>query len=141
VEIAVVTSNGTTIHRHFGRSRQYVVVTIEEGREVAREVRDKPAHQHGHGHGHDHDHDHGHGHDHDHGDDHHHGHGHGHDHAEMLEPIMDCAVVIAGGMGAPMARHLEAAGKQVIRTSRTNIDDAVAAYLNGTLGDEITLIH
>jgi predicted Fe-Mo cluster-binding NifX family protein len=136
MKIAIVTSNGKTVHRHFGRSRHYMVITIEEGREIGRELRDKPAHQHGHHGQHDHDH-------HDHGDhDHdHHGHGHGHNHAEMLVPIADCEVVIAGGMGAPMARHLQEAGKQLIRTSRTDIDDAVAAYLNGSLGDEITLIH
>jgi predicted Fe-Mo cluster-binding NifX family protein len=50
MKIAFVSDDGITIHRHFGRARQYVIVTIEGGQETNREIRAKSA-----SHGHDHD--------------------------------------------------------------------------------------
>lgn len=123
MKIALVSNNGVQISRHFGRAQNYVVVTIEDGREVAREVRPKPT-RHGH-----------------------HVHGpdetsrHQHDHEAMLAPIADCAVVITGGIGAPMSQRVRQAGLQLICTPITGIDDAVAAYLAGTLDDHPELIH
>lgn len=126
MNIALVSNDGTRISRHFGRARSYVAVSIEEGREVAREIRAKPAH-HGHSqhiHGPDED-----------------EHQHGHDHDTMLAPIADCALVIANGIGAPMSQRLRQAGLQLICTPILSVDEAIAAYLAGTLDDHPELVH
>lgn len=133
MKIAFVSDNGTTISRHFGRARQYVVVTLAEGQEVAREVRTKTG-----CHGHDH-----HGAGPDHHNDQHHDQAHD-DHAhhdDMLQPIADCAVLIAGGMGTGMDQRLSAAGKRAIRTRTQEIDLALQQFLAGRLGDTIELVH
>ncbi len=129
MKIALVSDNGTTISRHFGRAKQYVVVTIEDGREVGREVRAKDdCHSHGHGHSHEHDH----AHDHSHSDPR---------HDALIEAIRDCQVVIAGGMGAGMDQRLRSAGLTAIRTKIPSIEIAIEKYLNGQLSDMIELVH
>ena len=45
MKIAVITDNGKTISRHFGRAPHYVVVTVENGKVIAREMREKVGHQ------------------------------------------------------------------------------------------------
>ncbi|RME39883.1 MAG: dinitrogenase iron-molybdenum cofactor biosynthesis protein, partial [Thermoflexia bacterium] len=57
MKIAAVSDDGVTISPHFGRAPFYVVVTVEEGRIVGREVREKMGHahfagEHHHGYGH-----------------------------------------------------------------------------------------
>lgn len=145
MKIAFVSDNGTTISRHFGRAHQYVVVTLEAGQEVARELRVKDACGHGH---HGHGHGHGHGHDHEHKD-------HGHDehapqanhaeeheqHNDQLAAITDCDLVVAGGMGTGMDQRLRAAGLRTVRTRMKGIDQALQAYLAGELSDMIELVH
>lgn len=111
---------------HFGRARQYVVVTVEDGKVVGREVRDKAFHHHGPD-GHDqhaHDHDHRHG-----------------PHAEMAAPISDCQVVLAGGMGTPAYQSLKSYGIEPVITDVREIDEAVAAYLNGSLRNLTERLH
>lgn len=125
MKIAFVSDNGKVISRHFGRARQYVIVTIEAGRETAREIREK-SNCGGHGHHEHHEHDHAH-------DDAH--------HDAILAPIADCQVVVAGGMGAGMDRRLRAAGLTPIRTQLQDIDSAVERYLGGLLSDTIELVH
>ena len=44
MKIAVITEDGNTISRHFGRAPYYQVVTVEEGKVVNRELRDKLGH-------------------------------------------------------------------------------------------------
>jgi predicted Fe-Mo cluster-binding NifX family protein len=126
MKIAFVSDNGTTISRHFGRARQYVVVTLAEGQEVAREVRAKTG-CHGHDHHSDQHHDQAH-------DDHAH-------HDDMLQAIADCEVLIAGGMGTGVNQRLVAAGKRTIRTQMQDIDQALQLFLAGRLGDTIELVH
>jgi predicted Fe-Mo cluster-binding NifX family protein len=129
MKIAFVSDNGTTISRHFGRARQYVIVTIEEGQEMGREVRAK-AGCHGHHHHGAHDDQH---HDHAHDD-------HAH-HDDMLQAIADCEVLIAGGMGTGVDQRLSAVGKRAIRTRMQDIDLALQQFLAGRLGDTIELVH
>lgn len=127
MKIAFVSDNGTVISPHFGRARSFLVVTLVEGQEVARELRAKDS-CHGH---------HGSG-------EHHAADEHAHDdsaHADMLTAIADCQIVIAGGMGASMDRRLRAAGLQTIRTRVREIDQALQAFLAGELHDTIELVH
>lgn len=145
MKIALVSNNGIQISPHFGRAKSFIVVTLKDGQEVARELRTKPAHQICHGGDHDHSHDQGHsqpimgpdevdqmgsltpstsGH-----------------HGAVLELISDCSVVIGGGMGMGMERHLQAAGIQPILTSIRPVNAALKAYLAGTLKHQPELVH
>ncbi len=69
--LAFVCDDSATISAHFGRAPLVVVVTLEDGREVAREerVKERPGavHLHDHADEHAHAHDHAH-HQHDHGE-------------------------------------------------------------------------
>jgi len=123
MKIAFVSDDGTTIHRHFGRARQYAIVTIEDGQETHREIRAKSA-----CHGHDHA-----GSAQDHHDDAH--------HDALLAAIADCQMVVAGGMGAGMDERLRGGGITPVRTRILAIDTAVAHYLSGHLTDTIELVH
>lgn len=127
INIALVSNDGTRLSRHFGRARSYVVATIEDGREVAREMRAKPAH-----HGHSQP---------IHGPDEAGERQHTHNHDAMLAPIADCAVVIANGIGAPMSQRVRQAGLQLICTPILSVDQVIAAYLAGTIEDHPELIH
>lgn len=138
VKIALVTDNGTSISRHFGRALYYAVVTIENGKVVSKELREKPGHAHFAG-------------QHEHHGEESHGHsaasGHGFDpasqdrHARMAQAIADCEVLIAGGMGAGAYASLRNAGIKPLITDLDTVDEAVAAYLAGTLVDHPEYLH
>jgi predicted Fe-Mo cluster-binding NifX family protein len=93
MKIAAVSEDGVTISQHFGRAPFYVVVTVEGGKIVSHETRDKMGHTQFSG---EHE-------EHTHGDD---PRGHGFDpaaqdrHARMVVTIADCEVLLARGMGA-----------------------------------------
>lgn len=133
MKIAAVSDDGVTISQHFGRAPFYVVVTVEEGRVVGREVREKMGHAqfagaHHHGHGPD-------------------PRGHGFDpaaqsrHARMIAAIADCDVLLARGMGAGAYESLRQAGIRPVLTDVARIDDAVRAYLEGRLEDHPERLH
>ena len=46
MKIAAVTHDGSTISAHFGRASHYAVLTVEDGKIVERELRDKLGHSH-----------------------------------------------------------------------------------------------
>ena len=117
-KVAFATMNGRTITKHFGHVKSYVVVEIADLQEQRRFVVmiDKPATQDR-------------------------GKGRGHDHDAKLVPIENCSSVVAGGMGTPMADRILAAGFNLILTSETDIDKAIAHLIDGTLRHEQQLIH
>lgn len=123
MKIAAITEDGTTLSQHFGRAPYYVVVTAEDGEVVGKETRDKPGHhtfasQHS-------------------PSAHEEGHGFGAEaqskHASMAEPIADCQVLIAGGMGWGAYENLKSRGIEAIVTDIKTIDEAVKLYLEGKL--------
>lgn len=132
MKIAAVSDDGITISQHFGRAAYYVVVTINDGKTVAREKREKMGHaQFG-------------------GETHAEGNdprGHGFDaasqsrHARMASAIADCEVLLARGMGSGAYDSMRAAGIRPVVTDVANIDDAVNAYLAGTLTDHVEKLH
>ncbi len=130
MKIAVVTEDGNSISQHFGRAPYYAVLTVEDGQITGRELREKAAHQHGAGH--EHAHDAGQSHD---------GPAAAHRHGQMIEPITDCQVLLARGMGGPAYQSLQAAGIQPILTDVPSIEVAVADYLAGTLVDHRERLH
>ena len=134
MKIAAVSEDGVTISQHFGRAPFYVVVTVEDGKIVSHETRDKMGHaQFG-----------GETHEESHGAD---PRGHGFDpaaqdrHARMATAIADCEVLLARGMGAGAYQGMEQAGIRPVVTDVTNIDEAVQAYIEGRLVDHTERLH
>lgn len=119
-----------TISQHFGRAPYYVVLTVEDGQVVGSEQREKVAHGRG-------------------ADGHVHveGQTHGFDaasqdtHGRMAAPIADCQVLLARGMGMGAFQSLTQAGIQPVITDMAAVDEAVAAYLAGTLTNHIERLH
>lgn len=133
MKIAIVTDDGKTISAHFGRAQHYSVITIEDGRVVGQELRDK------HAHGAHHEHEHGGGTE-----------IHLHEgnnpqaadtHNRMAASIPDCEVVVARGMGNGAYMSLRAAGKQPILTDAREIDEAVRRFIAGELADHPERLH
>ena len=122
MKIAAVTDDGVTLHSHFGQATKYEVLTIENGKIVAREQRAKPSHQHGAQHE-----------PHDPAGDTHAG--------SMAQVISDCQVLLARGMGQPAYETLASAGIQPILTEKQTIDEAVQAYIRGELTHRADRIH
>lgn len=125
MKIAVVTDDSQTISQHFGRARKYAILTVKNGQVIERQVKDRVHHDHA-GHADDPLHAGGH---------------HNHDHAAMLDPIADCQVLLARGMGTGAHQAIQARGIQPIITDIANIDQAVAAFLSGALVDHPEKLH
>jgi predicted Fe-Mo cluster-binding NifX family protein len=133
MKIAAITDDGKTISQHFGRAMHYLVVTVEEGQIVDRELRDKLGHAHFAN------------------EPHHHGESqgqqHGFDaaaqdrHARMAQSIADCQVLLCRGMGAGAYQSMQAQGIRPIVTDIVNIDDAVKAYIEGGIVDHTERLH
>ncbi len=134
MKIAAVSDDGATISEHFGRAALYVVVTVEDGRIVGRETREKLGHAQFSREGGD-------------------GvrdpdpRGHGFDpaardrHARMAVAIGDCEVLLARGMGAGAHEGLRSAGIRPLVTDVADINAAVEAYLAGDLHDHVEKLH
>jgi len=138
MKIAAVSNDGTTISAHFGKARSFAVLTVEDGRVVGQEMRQKDQCSHGHDH-HDHD--------------------HGHDttqtfsvgsapasasadpHVQAMAAIADCDVVLSRGMGRGMYANLQRAGIRAVLTDVPDVEEAVAAFLAGTLNEKPELVH
>jgi len=116
MKIAFPTLNGTTVTAHFGRTKGFVVVDVENDVETAREFREIDAGEHADP-------------------------MHNRRHESLVTTIADCDAVIAGGMGHPIQERLEAAGLEVVLTGTRSIDDAVVAYAAGTLGHDPDRAH
>jgi len=134
MKIAVVSDDGKTISRHFGRAPYYLVFTVEERKIVNQECRDKAGHQQF---VHISDEHHAHEHERRHGfspesDD---------KHRQMIESITDCAVVIVRGMGRGAHLSLTQANIQPIVTDLEDAQAAVLAYIDGTLIDHPERLH
>jgi predicted Fe-Mo cluster-binding NifX family protein len=132
MKIAAISEDGTTISQHFGRAPYYVVLTVENGKVVNREKRDKAGHhtfasgQHaetapGERHGYDA--------------------GAQSRHAAMAQNIDDCKVLIAGGMGWGAYESLTSRGIETIVTDVENVGEAVKLYLDGKLPNLMERLH
>jgi predicted Fe-Mo cluster-binding NifX family protein len=131
MKIAVITDDSQTISAHFGRAQFYEIFTIRDGQIVQRETRSKANHDLFGG-----------------GDQHrHHGDSRGsdpaseHRHSLMIEPIRDCQVVLARGMGSGAFNRLASIGIRPWITEVVNIEEAVNAYLEGSLTDHPERVH
>jgi predicted Fe-Mo cluster-binding NifX family protein len=132
MKIAAISEDGTTISQHFGRAPYYLVITVEDGKVVSKEKRDKAGHhtfaagQHpetapGERHGYDT--------------------GAQSRHAAMAQGIVDCQVLIAGGMGWGAYESLKNRGIETIVTDVENIEEAVKLYLEDKLPNLMERLH
>jgi predicted Fe-Mo cluster-binding NifX family protein len=130
MKIAVVTDDHETISAHFGRAAYYEVFTIADGKITKREAIQKPSHDQFANEPHDEP-----------GFAHGQGPLAGRRHARMLEPIRDCQVLIARGMGQGAHDNLQQAGIQPIITDVPEIEAAVQAYISNQLADHPERLH
>jgi predicted Fe-Mo cluster-binding NifX family protein len=132
MKIVAISDDGVTISQHFGRAPLYVVITVEEGKIVNKETRDKAghhtfaAHHHpdlapGERHGYDA--------------------GSGVRHANMAEAISDCQVLLVGGMGWGAYESMKSYNIEPVVTDVRNIDEAVQLYLDGKLVNLSERLH
>lgn len=122
VKVAFATDDGTTISAHFGRARFYEVVTIDNGVVRHRERREKRFHGGPHG-------------------EHQSAHQDRGDHDLMVEPIKDCQIVVARGMGSGAYEHLRGATRSPILTATRTIDEAVREIIDGTIVNHSERVH
>lgn len=133
MKIAVISENGKTISQHFGMATQYVILKTEGERIVSVETRPKASHTGSKGIRHDE-------------------HGcncevHGNEnsifdrHRPMVLNILDCDVVLAGGIGWGAYDSLKNAGIEVVVTDVENIEKAVKLYLGGNLPNLVERLH
>jgi len=132
MKIAVISEDGQTISQHFGRAPFYVIVTVEDGKVVNKETRDKMGHRSFAGQPHE-----------DTAPGERHGYGAGAEgrHASMAETIADCQVLIVGGMGWGAYESLKSNNIEAIVTDVTSIDEAVKLYLDGELANLMEKLH
>ena len=133
MKIAVITDDGATISRHFGRAANYKVLTVEDGKVTTSEMRAKPGHN-------------------EFKEDNHsrlegsgQRHGYGpvaeHRHNRTAEVIADCQVLICRGMGSGAHDNMQAIGIRTIITDLASIDKAVEAFLDGSIIDYKERLH
>jgi len=136
MKIAVVTDDGKAVSQHFGRARYYAVLTVEEQRVVRQDMLDRgeivlPP-----------------------GDEHQARQGltgeidcHGTGtaaaawHERMVQPIKGCQALLARGMSWSARECLLSAGIRPILTDIASLDEAVQAYLDGSIVDHVELLH
>jgi predicted Fe-Mo cluster-binding NifX family protein len=132
MKIAAITEDGKIIHQHFGRAPYYLVVTVEDGQVVNRELRPKLGHTHFVNEPHSHE---------------EHDAGHGFDpaaqdrHAQMAAPIDDCEALLCRGMGRGAYLSIQQRGIRPVVTEIASIDEAVQAYLEGRIVDRVDRLH
>jgi predicted Fe-Mo cluster-binding NifX family protein len=132
MKIAAITDDGNTISQHFGRAAYYLVVTVENGQIVDRELREKLGHAQFASEPHPEEVP---------------GQPHGMDpashnkHLRMAEAIADCEALLCRGMGMGAYESMKARGIRPIVTDIASIDEAVMAYVEGRIVDQVNRLH
>ena len=132
MKIAAITEDGKTISQHFGRAPYYLVLTIEDGKIVNREMRDKMGHNQFHEQAYSEEsHEAGHGMD-----------SQSHDkHVNMAQTIADCKALLCGGMGMGAYESMRRLNIQPVVTDNEDIDEAVQKFIKGELVDHTEFLH
>lgn len=104
MKIAVASQNRREVTGHAGRCRNFWIYDVQDGEVVGRDLLELPRSQSF------------------------------HDHApELPHPLDGVHVVITGGMGRGFAEKLGRRGIETVATPQPDPDQAVAAWLRGTL--------
>jgi predicted Fe-Mo cluster-binding NifX family protein len=132
MKVAAITDDGKMISQHFGRAPYYLVVTVEAGQIVERQLRDKLGHSQFANQPHEPEEP---------------GQMHGmsaasHDkHLQMAEAIGDCEALLCGGMGMGAYQSMLRRGIKPVVTEIRDIDQAVIAYVEGKIVDRVDWLH
>jgi predicted Fe-Mo cluster-binding NifX family protein len=132
MKIAAITDNGKTISQHFGRAAYYLVSTVENGQVVNQELRNKLGHAHFMNQSHPEEQP---------------GQPHGMDaishnkHLQMSDTIADCEALLCRGMGMGAYESMKMRGIRPVVTDIVSIDDAVMAYIQGKIVDQVERLH
>ncbi|HUI90316.1 MAG TPA: NifB/NifX family molybdenum-iron cluster-binding protein [Anaerolineales bacterium] len=135
MKIAAITDDGKTISQHFGRAPHYAVVTVEDGKVINFELRDKWAHAQFQAE--------------EKSDEHHAAdmgpHGYGPDaedrHNRMADAIDDCQALLCRGMGMGAFESMKSRNILPIVTDIVRIDEAVNAYVRGQIINHMEKLH
>lgn len=132
MKIATITDDGKYISQHFGRAPYYMVLTVENGKIVDRQLRDKLGHNHFVNQLHE-------------VEDPNQPHGMGaashHKHLQMSDVIADCEVLLCGGMGMGAYQSMVSRGIKPVVTDIQEIDQAVLAYVERKIVDRTDRLH
>lgn len=132
MKIAAITDDGIVVSQHFGRAPYYLVLTVEDGQIMKRELRDKLGHTHFMNQPHEPEQP---------------GQLHGLDasshnkHLQMAEAIADCEALLCGGMGMGAYQSMVTRGIKPVVTEIREIDRAVIAYVEGKIVDRVDWLH
>ena len=133
MKIAAITEDGKVISQHFGRAPYYIVVTIEDGKIINREKREKLGHTQFHKEGQSHQNEPA-------GQ-----HGYGpvanNRHGRMAEAISDCEAVLCRGMGMGAYENMKVRNIRPVVTDIADIEEATLAYANGQIVDHVEKLH
>lgn len=128
MRIALATDDQKTLAFHLGRCKGFVMVEVEDGKEVKRwYVENTFAHSHHFGGRHLHHEHHGH---HDHED------GHGHNHQGLLSLLEGAKYVVSRGMGRRIYDDLLRHGFEPFLTKEASLDRVLQGILDGSLKNE-----
>ncbi len=105
MKIAVTSQNRRTITEHAGKCRKFWIYHVDQGQTTQRELRELSLEQSFH-----------------------------ESSPHQPHPLDDVQVLITASMGPGLQQRLAAKGITALMTSETDPDRAVAAYLQGTLG-------
>jgi len=132
MKIALITDDGKTISQHFGRAQYYLVATIENGKVINRELRDKLGHANFANEPYDPEIP---------------GQPHGFSpasqdrHARMAQAITDCEVLLCRGMGMGAYESMKMYNIRPIVTDIAVIDEAIKNFIEGNIVDHVDLLH
>jgi len=132
MKIAAITDDGKTISRHFGRAGYYLVLTVEEGQIIERELREKLGHGHFHKQAHQPTAP---------GQPHGMGASSHNKHVQMSQAISDCEALLCGGMGMGAYQSMMALNIKPVVTEFDDIEQAVMAYVEGEIVDRTDWLH
>ena len=120
-KIAAVNDDGQTLSNHFGMATQYLVFETRDGLILNQETRAKPHHSVHPDHSQPHT-------------------GSEQLHEDMFAPIVDCQVLLVGGMGGGAYQRALSAGLEVVLAGGP-IAAAVQAYLDGEIASNDQRLH
>jgi predicted Fe-Mo cluster-binding NifX family protein len=132
MKIAAITEDGKIISQHFGRASYYLVLTVENGQIVGRDLRDKLGHAHFVNQPHEPEQP---------GQPHGMGTSSHTKHLQMAEAIADCEALLCGGMGMGAYQSMVTRGITPVVTEIREIDQAVMAYVEGKIVDRVDRLH
>ncbi|MBT7144548.1 MAG: iron-molybdenum cofactor biosynthesis protein [Bacteroidetes bacterium] len=112
MKIAVPSNDQKSVNQHFGRSKGFLIITVQESEITDIEYRENTFTGHA---------------------TNNHNHSPNHSHSGIMNALSDCTVIIAGGMGQRLYEEFQSTGKEVFVTKHKVASQAIAAYINNSL--------